>query len=187
MGDGLGHAVASWLLPASAWPRAVEAVLVVSAVAGVAACSSTAPAPSQGTSPIAKQDEYGYKFANDRFDHGTPAERAAASPPAAPDVAGEHGRLAPEAIQAVVRRDFGRFRTCYEKALPRNKTLAGTVTVSFVINPDGSVRDASDNASTLADPHVVQCVVEGFGRLMFPPPQGGFVTVVYPVVFSPGD
>jgi beta-lactamase regulating signal transducer with metallopeptidase domain len=170
------------------WPRAVQAVLVASAVAGFAACSSTAPPPSQATTPIAKQDEYGYKFEDDRFLHATPAERAAAVPPTPPESQAElHGRLAPEAIQAVVRQNFGRFRTCYEKALSRNKTLAGTVTVSFVINPDGSVRDASDNASTLPDPHVVQCVVEGFGRLTYPPPEGGYVTVVYPVVFSPGD
>lgn len=168
------------------WPRAVQAVLVASAVAGFAACSSTAPAPPQGTSPIAKQDEYGYKFEDDCFDHATPAERAAAVPSAPPESQAElHGRLPPEAIQAVVRQNFGRFRACYEKALPGNKTLAGTVTVSFVINPDGSVRDATNDASTLPDPHVVQCVVEGFGRLTYPPPQGGYVTVVYPVVFSP--
>ena len=33
----------------------------------------------------------------------------------------------------------------------------------------------------------VACVVRGFGNLSFPQPEGGIVTVVYPIIFSPGD
>ena len=32
-----------------------------------------------------------------------------------------------------------------------------------------------------------QCVVRGFGNLSFPQPEGGIVTVVYPIMFNPGD
>ena len=73
--------------------------------------------------------------------------------------------------------------------------LAGTVAVQFVINQDGSVQGASvatnqeagNDTTPLADPNVVQCVVGGFGKLKCPAPQGGYVTVVYPIVFAPGD
>jgi hypothetical protein len=30
-------------------------------------------------------------------------------------------------------------------------------------------------------------VVRGFGNLSFPQPEGGMVTVVYPIMFNPGD
>jgi hypothetical protein len=61
------------------------------------------------------------------------------------------------------------------------------VSVSFVILPDGSVQNAVDHGSTLPDANVVECVVGGFRHLAFPPPQGGYVTVVYPIEFRPGD
>jgi hypothetical protein len=34
---------------------------------------------------------------------------------------------------------------------------------------------------------VARCVVEAFGHLVFPHPEGGMVTVVYPIMFYPGD
>jgi hypothetical protein len=35
--------------------------------------------------------------------------------------------------------------------------------------------------------NVVSCVVRGFGNLSFPPPEGGIVTVQYPISFSASD
>jgi hypothetical protein len=96
------------------------------------------------------------------------------------------GRLPPEAIQRVVRQNFGRFRFCYEKALSQNPTLAGRVTATFVIGRDGGVSSVQNGGSDLADPAVVSCVVRSFYGLSFPQPEGGIVTVTYPIVFSPG-
>jgi hypothetical protein len=96
------------------------------------------------------------------------------------------GRLPPEAIQRVVRQNFGRFRFCYEKALDHNPTLAGRVSTSFVIGRDGAVSSVQNGGSDLADPAVVSCVVRAFYGLSFPQPEGGIVTVVYPILFSPG-
>jgi hypothetical protein len=39
----------------------------------------------------------------------------------------------------------------------------------------------------MPDQAVVGCVVRGFGNLSFPQPEGGIVTVVYPLIFNPGD
>ena len=54
---------------------------------------------------------------------------------------------------------------------------------------DGKVSSASPDASgtTLPDPQTVDCVVDVFRTLEFPKPEGGIVTVVYPLIFSPGD
>ncbi len=98
-----------------------------------------------------------------------------------------NGRLPPEVIQRIVRQNFGRFRLCYENGLRQNPNLQGRVAVKFVIDRSGAVSTASDGGSDLPDASVVSCVVRGFGNLSFPQPEGGIVTVVYPVIFSPGD
>jgi len=98
-----------------------------------------------------------------------------------------NGSLPPEVIQRIVRQNFGRFRLCYENGLRANPSLQGRVTVKFVIDRAGSVSSAMDGGSDLPDQNVVQCVVRGFGSLSFPQPEGGIVTVAYPIIFNPGD
>jgi hypothetical protein len=98
-----------------------------------------------------------------------------------------NGRLPPEVIQRIVRQNFGRFRLCYENGLRTNPNLQGRVSVRFVIDRSGAVSTASDGGSDLPDQGVVGCVVRGFGNLSFPQPEGGIVTVVYPIIFNPGD
>ncbi|MGA2449701.1 MAG: AgmX/PglI C-terminal domain-containing protein [Polyangiaceae bacterium] len=98
-----------------------------------------------------------------------------------------NGRLPPEVIQRIVRQNFGRFRLCYENGMRNNPSLQGRVTVKFVIDRSGAVSMTADGGSDLPDQGVVQCVVRGFGNLSFPQPEGGMVTVVYPIMFNPGD
>lgn len=98
-----------------------------------------------------------------------------------------NGRLPPEVIQRIVRQNFGRFRLCYENGLRTNPNLSGRVAVKFVIDRSGAVSTAQDGGSDLPDQGVVSCVVRGFGNLSFPQPEGGIVTVVYPIIFNPGD
>jgi len=98
-----------------------------------------------------------------------------------------NGRLPPEVIQRIVRQNFGRFRLCYENGLRNNPTLSGRVSVKFVIDRSGAVSTAQDGGSELPDQGVISCVVRGFGNLSFPQPEGGMVTVVYPIMFNPGD
>ncbi|HEY1693037.1 MAG TPA: AgmX/PglI C-terminal domain-containing protein [Polyangiaceae bacterium] len=98
-----------------------------------------------------------------------------------------NGRLPAEVIQRIVRQNFGRFRLCYENGLRNNPNLQGRVTVKFVIDRSGAVGMTADGGSDIPDSSVVQCVVRGFGNLSFPQPEGGMVTVVYPIMFNPGD
>jgi hypothetical protein len=97
------------------------------------------------------------------------------------------GRLAPEVIQREVRSHYGVFQRCYEAGLARNPNLAGRVVVRFVIERDGSVQQAENGGGDMPDPEVIKCLVAEYKRLKFPSPEGGIVTVVYPIMFSPGD
>jgi hypothetical protein len=98
-----------------------------------------------------------------------------------------NGRLPPEIIQRIVRQNFGRFKLCYEDGLRTNPSLQGRVAVKFAITRDGTVSTSQDGGSDIPDTKVSQCVIRGFSNLSFPQPEGGIVTVVYPITFSPGD
>ena len=86
-----------------------------------------------------------------------------------------------------MRQNFGRFRLCYENGLRNNPNLQGRVSVRFVIGRDGAVSNVSNGGSDMPDAGVVQCVIRAYYGLSFPQPEGGIVTVVYPIMFSPGD
>lgn len=96
------------------------------------------------------------------------------------------GRLPAEVIQRIVRQNFGRFRLCYENGMRNNPNLQGRVAVRFVIGRDGAVSNVGNGGSDMPDSGVVSCVVRSFYGLSFPQPEGGIVTVVYPIMFSPG-
>ena len=95
------------------------------------------------------------------------------------------GRLPVEVIQRVVRQHHRQFRRCYEDGLVRDPDLRGRVVVRLVIGGDGRVSTALNGGSNLPDEAVVDCVVRASRAITFPPPEGGIVTVVYPIVFSP--
>lgn len=93
------------------------------------------------------------------------------------------GRLPAETIQRAVRQSFGLFRSCYTPLLRENPSLTARVVASFVIGRDGAVHSATgsgDGPSALTS-----CVVRHFYGVTFPAPEGGVVTVTYPIVFSP--
>jgi outer membrane biosynthesis protein TonB len=96
------------------------------------------------------------------------------------------GRLPAETIQAIVRANYDRVRACYEPGLARDPKLAGRVGIRFVIGRDGKVASTRIADCTLPDCSVAQCVRDEFKALTFPEPEGGIVTVVYPLMLEPG-
>ena len=96
------------------------------------------------------------------------------------------GHLPKEVVQRIVRQNYGRFRMCYENGLRANPNLTGRVSARFVIGSGGAVTNAMNGGSDLPDAGVVSCVVQTFYGLSFPSPDGGIVTVSYPIMFSPG-
>lgn len=86
--------------------------------------------------------------------------------------------------------------------LARNPKLGGKISTKFVIELDGHVSTAVEihdapppnemeklvmPGPRFPDKAVADCVVAKFAALTFPKPEGGIVTVVYPIVFSPED
>jgi hypothetical protein len=91
-----------------------------------------------------------------------------------------------EIVQRPVRARFACFRRCYQAGLVRDAKLAGRVSVKFVIEDGtGNVVSVEDAGSNLSDEAVVTCVIDEFKELHFPAPEGGDITVVYPIVFTP--
>ncbi|HXK20065.1 MAG TPA: AgmX/PglI C-terminal domain-containing protein [Polyangiaceae bacterium] len=95
------------------------------------------------------------------------------------------GHLPADVIQRIVRQNFGRFRNCYEVGLRSNPNLEGRVTARFVIGRDGAVSNVSAGGD-LPDAGVRSCVASAFYGLSFPSPDGGIVTVSYPIMLTPG-
>lgn len=95
------------------------------------------------------------------------------------------GNVPRDAIRRVVQRNVNQVRHCYEQGLQRNPTLAGRVTVAFVINSAGSVGSSTIAQSTLADSGVESCIASAFRRWQFPAPDPeGIAIVRYPLDFE---
>jgi hypothetical protein len=88
-------------------------------------------------------------------------------------------------IRQVVRGAYGPFRACFEGGLARHPKLAGLVAVRFTIERDGSVGRVADSGSDLPDADVTQCLIQRFRGLHFPAPNGGVVSVEYPILLRP--
>lgn len=93
------------------------------------------------------------------------------------------GGLDRDAIAAVIQRNIGQVRFCYEQALQSDPGLNGRVAVDFSIGGDGLVKAASVANSTLGSKMVEDCVVARLKSWKFPLPEGGVtVKVSYPFV-----
>ena len=99
-----------------------------------------------------------------------------------------NGRLPPEVIQRIVRQNFGRFRLCYENGLRNNPNLSGSRLGQVRHRP---LRRRLARRKTAARTCRIRASCSassaGSGTSRFPQPEGGIVTVVYPIIFNPGD
>lgn len=79
---------------------------------------------------------------------------------------------------------MGRFRACYEKALRQHPKASGTATLRFVIARSGHVLDATSRGMEHI-PALDGCLARAAYGITFPQPEGGVVTVVYPLRLEP--
>jgi hypothetical protein len=91
------------------------------------------------------------------------------------------GRLPPEVISRIVRQSYRRFQRCYEQ---HAQSLVGSLSVRFTIDRSGAVSNAARAGGDFQNPELQKCILEGFGGLSFPQPEGGVVVVTYPVLFN---
>lgn len=93
------------------------------------------------------------------------------------------GGLDRDAIAAVINRNLGQVRFCYEQGLQGTPSLAGRVAVDFTIGGNGMVKTASVANSSLGSKIVEDCIVLRLKSWKFPLPQNGVdVKVSYPFV-----
>lgn len=86
-------------------------------------------------------------------------------------------------IAAVINRNLGQVRFCYEQGLQGNAGLNGRVAVAFVIGGSGLVKSANVDSSNLNSKAVEDCIVMRLKTWKFPVPEGGVdVEVTYPFV-----
>jgi hypothetical protein len=102
--------------------------------------------------------------------------------------------IEPKYIQERVRKEFFPVALkCYTDMTDRIPDAGGSVVLAFDIvgnqNIGGIVEQVDVlNKSTLRDPQFVECMRQSFLSVTFPPPKGGgWVTVGYPIEFSPGE
>jgi hypothetical protein len=95
------------------------------------------------------------------------------------------GPLDKEIVRRILRQNRNQMRYCYEKSLQRNPSLAGKVTVEFIVNASGEVPVSKLGASALGDSEAEACMVARAKTWTFPKSaSGGLTKVSYPVVFK---
>jgi len=97
-----------------------------------------------------------------------------------------------DSIARVMRRTQSRFRHCFQRELMRDPSFSTRVTLSFAIQPDGSVGqvevDAGDAAALSAHPDFAPCLQGVMSRARFPADlAGGESRVRYPLIFNSGN
>jgi outer membrane biosynthesis protein TonB len=100
------------------------------------------------------------------------------------DEVGGSGILDQGKVTKVVRRNMPALRNCYERALKKNPTLGGKISVKFTIGTNGRVTGAKATTDTVGDSSVTSCVIGKFRGFKFAKPEGGSVSYVYPIVFK---
>lgn len=93
------------------------------------------------------------------------------------------GGLTMEQIEAVIMRNMGQIRYCYEQGLQVKPDLSGRVRVRFMIGQAGRVTTAGVASSSARSSKVESCIVNKLQAWAFPRPAGGVtVKVVYPFI-----
>jgi len=90
--------------------------------------------------------------------------------------------------QAVIGSNRDKFRACYEQALAKHSGIKGRVTLAFVLDPKGNVKEAhiDKDASDIVEPDLETCMVAAIKSLGFPPSRRGMDSNVrYPFTFNP--
>lgn len=93
------------------------------------------------------------------------------------------GGLDRDMIAAVINKNMGQVRFCYEQGLVSQPSLAGRVALNFTISGQGTVKFAEVANSSLGSKLVEDCIVMRLRSWKFPVPIGGVdVKVTYPFV-----
>jgi hypothetical protein len=88
-------------------------------------------------------------------------------------------------IRRVLRQHIADLRACYARGIATKPSLAGRLSLRFTIDPNGNTKDVISVTPSPLDVDVTPCVTNALASMNFPQPQGGSITMVYPLVFAP--
>jgi hypothetical protein len=91
--------------------------------------------------------------------------------------------------QRIIQDNREKFRSCYDAALAKQDGIKGRVTLVWVLDPAGAVRDGAHidpAASDFQNDMLEKCMAAALKTLTFPPSKRGMdSTVRYPFDFQP--
>ncbi len=88
-----------------------------------------------------------------------------------------------DAVAAVIQKNLGQVRFCYEQGLQSDAALNGRVAIGFTIGGNGLVKSANVENTTLNSKTVEDCLVMRLRSWKFPLPEGGVdVKISFPFV-----
>jgi TonB family protein len=94
--------------------------------------------------------------------------------------------IAVDVYRRVIRAHHGELRSCYQAALEHTPDARGRLSVSFTIDAQGSVTDASIVDDTVGDASMRACILTAIQSWRFPEARdGASITITYPFVFAP--
>jgi hypothetical protein len=117
-----------------------------------------------------------------------PQDDTAATPTPSESDPGNTETRTQEVIRDTFQRNRPQARACFDEQLKKKPGLRGNLTVAFVIDPKGVVKEASINTdrSDLAIPELNTCIIDVVRKIAFPPSSRGFESKGnYPYNFTP--
>jgi hypothetical protein len=148
----------------------------------------SAPAIARKPEQSREQFEVGYGAT---VDSGPMLDRIAAlsDPPLIrPSAPIAMGSMDKEQIRQVIRRNIHQIRACYEAQLAKHPTLAGKISIRFVIAVNGTVSESNVAQASTNNPELETCLATHVRTWIFPNPKGGGVVIVtYPFIFKPAS
>lgn len=90
-----------------------------------------------------------------------------------------------DAVSDIVQQNRDKLLVLYNRRLQKNPNVQGSLTVEFVISPQGEVLQCHILRSSLSDPAFESEIVKEILQWKFPAVEKGATTVLYPLSFSP--
>jgi tetratricopeptide (TPR) repeat protein len=113
-------------------------------------------------------------------DMSAPAKQV---PPSAADKSGGSDRL--QAVADVVKQNRTGFRACFDKWSKAHPGVNGRVSLTFYLDPDGSLDQPNADEKGFDAPDVASCMEEHARSLKYPKsPSGKFTRFTYPFDFK---
>lgn len=96
--------------------------------------------------------------------------------------------LTKEEVARVIQAHMSEIRYCHDASQLKDPMLAGKIMLHFAVGPDGRVKSAKEESSTITEKNLSPCILSRLVKWQFPKPRGGVtVKVSFPFLFKTLD